>query len=303
MNIKYISKGLGIVTLCLVLSKESQAKFNFSIIDSIGVENNNNKQVILHRLEAKESYYSLSRKYALHPKDISAFNNNKSLKIGDVIKIPTNRPFSSVKPSNTATQTSSSQLPSVSTSVNSTNANDSDNGRNTQYRVSAGETLYTIAKRFQVSVSQIVQSNNLKNEQDIKAGQLISIPQENSSPRIAEPVHEPIETEIAPERKNTLPTNRYGLKQIDEKGVGVWMEGLNSDGGNMLALHKTAPVGTVVKITNPMTQKTTFAKIVGKYNDNNNTRDAVIVISKATANLLGILDKRFLINISYGMPN
>jgi hypothetical protein len=52
-----------------------------------------------------------------------------------------------------------------------------------------------------------------------------------------------------------------------------------------------------------MTQRTTYAKVVGKYNDSNDTRDAIIVISKATASLIGIIDKRFLVNISYGMPN
>jgi len=289
MNNKYISKGIGLLSLCLMLNTETQAKLTFSVIDSIGVENNSGKQVILHRLEAKESYYSLSRKYAVQPKEIISFNNNKSLKIGDVIKIPTNRIFNSTSPA------------SAPATVAATDPVNADNS--IQYRVGAGETLYTIAKRFQVSVAQIVQKNKLKNEQDIKAGQTIYIPQGAPIQRVEEQPEEPIEIEVAEEKQRALPSNRYGLRQVDEKGVGVWMDGLNAEGGNMLALHKTAPIGTVVKITNPMTQKTTFAKIVGKYTDNSNTRDAVIVISKATANLLGILDKRFLINISYGMPN
>ena len=289
MNNKYISKGIGLLSLCLMLNTETQAKLTSSIIDSIGVENNSGKQVILHRLEAKESYYSLSRKYAVQPKEIISFNNNKSLKIGDVIKIPTNRIFNSTSPA------------SAPATVAATDPVNADNS--IQYRVGAGETLYTIAKRFQVSVAQIVQKNKLKNEQDIKAGQTIYIPQGAPIQRVEEQPEEPIEIEVAEEKQRALPSNRYGLRQVDEKGVGVWMDGLNAEGGNMLALHKTAPIGTVVKITNPMTQKTTFAKIVGKYTDNSNTRDAVIVISKATANLLGILDKRFLINISYGMPN
>lgn len=134
-------------------------------------------------------------------------------------------------------------------------------------------------------------------------GQVLNIPQGNIQPVVSEePVEEAIAETVEAEPSRNVPGSRYGLRQVDERGVGVWMEGLNSD-GNMLALHKTAPVGTVIKITNPMTQKTTFAKVVGKYNDNSNTRDAIIVISKATANLLGILDKRFLINISYGVPN
>ncbi|TCK80740.1 DPBB and LysM peptidoglycan-binding domain-containing protein [Albibacterium bauzanense] len=284
MNIKYISKGF-ILVLFLIFAKTLQA--SSLAIDSIGVENNNGKQVILHRVEAKESYYSISRKYSVQPKDIIAFNNNKSLKIGDLIKIPTNRAFATATPTPAPTQ-----------NTESTNQN------NIQYKVGAGETLYTISKRFQVSIAEIVKENKLKNEQDIKAGQTINIPQGAPDPVIAETPDEIEDTEIIeePSASLPLPSSRYGLRQVDEKGIGVWMDGLNADEGNMLALHKTAPVGTVVKITNPMTHKTTFAKVVGKYTDNNNTRDAVIVISKSTADLLGILDKRFLIDISYGVP-
>lgn len=304
MNIKYISKGIALLALCLIFNQESRANILVSTVDSIGVEISNGKQVISHRLEAKESYYSLSRKYNLRPKEISDFNKNKALKVGDIVKIPTNR-SASVAPQVVASpKPSSSAKPAPTPKIENTNTPQAENS--TQYKIGAGETLYSIAKRFQTSVPQIVKFNNLKNEQDIKVNQVINIPQGgNRAPVIVpeEEPEEPIETEIAEERKTPLPANRYGLTQIDEKGIGVWMEGLNADGGNMLALHKTAPVGTVIKITNPMTHKTTFAKVVGKYNDNSNTRDAVIVISKSTANLLGILDKRFLINISYGMSN
>jgi LysM repeat protein len=284
MNIKYISKGF-ILVLFLVFIKTTEA--SAMLIDSIGVENNNGKQVILHRVVAKESYYSLSRQYLVQPNDIIAFNNNKSLKIGDIIKIPTDRNYNTSPTSvpNQNPETINSPIP-------------------TEYKVGAGETLYTISKRFQVTIAEIVRENNLKNEQDIKAGQTIRIPQESSNlvAETSDEIDEELEILEEPATSLPLPSNRYGLRLVDEKGIGVWMDGLNADEGNMLALHKTAPIGTVVKITNPMTQRTTFAKVVGKYTDNNNTRDAVIVISKSTADLLGILDKRFLIDISYGVP-
>src|SRR5690554_1096139 len=171
MNIKYISKGF-ILVLFLIFAKTSYAS-SFTI-DSIGVENNNGKQIILHRVVAKESYYSLSRQYQVQPKDIIAFNNNKSLKIGDLIKIPTDRAFVSTTP-----------VPTQDTEL--TNQNNS-----IQYKVGAGETLYTIAKRFQVSITEIVKENNLKNEQAIKAGQTINIPQGTPDAQIAE---EPTEIE------------------------------------------------------------------------------------------------------------
>ena len=60
-------------------------------IDSIGVENSNGKKIIVHKVEAKESYYSISRKYKVSPQSVIEFNTNKSLQIGVIIKVPTER--------------------------------------------------------------------------------------------------------------------------------------------------------------------------------------------------------------------
>lgn len=52
-----------------------------------------------------------------------------------------------------------------------------------------------------------------------------------------------------------------------------------------------------------MTNRSVFAKVVGKYTENETTKDVIIVINKAVADALGALDKRFLVNITYGLPN
>lgn len=277
MNIKKISLGFSIIGLSLLTSLNAQAK-TIHILDSIGVENKDGKEIVIHRLVAKESYYSLARLYKVKPKDIITLNANKHLKIGDLVKIPTNRVFQT--------------LPEKTVDLVN------EDPEFIEYKVSANETLYTIAKRFQVSVDYIAEFNDFKGE-SIKAGQIIRIPQGQHPQK---PTTELVVTEEA-EKEFSLPPNQYGLTQINNQGIGVWMEGLNTDDGKMLALHKTAPIGTVIKITNPMTQRTTYAKVVGKYNDSNDTRDAIIVISKATASLIGIIDKRFLVNISYGVTN
>ena len=62
--------------------------------DSIGVENLNGKKLILHQIVAKDTYYSLGRRYHVSPKEIIAYNENKFLSIGVLIKVPTNVPFS-----------------------------------------------------------------------------------------------------------------------------------------------------------------------------------------------------------------
>jgi len=67
----------------------------------------------------------------------------------------------------------------------------------------------------------------------------------------------------------------------------------------MLVLHRTAPIGTVMKITNPMSNRSTFAKVVGTFTENESTKDVVVVMTHAVAEALGALDKRFYCNITY----
>ena len=58
-------------------------------LDSIGVENNNGKKLIIHKVDPKESYYSIARKYNVNVKDVQSYNNNASLQIGLIIKVMT----------------------------------------------------------------------------------------------------------------------------------------------------------------------------------------------------------------------
>lgn len=279
MNIKNISTCLSLISLGIFTTLQVEANSTV-LIDSIGIENISGKEVIIHRVEAKESYYALSRKYSINVKDIITLNTNKPLKVGDLIKIPTNRVF------NAAPEDKPEKV--------------IQNQEFTEYKVGRKETLYTIAKRFQISVDDIIAFNKLKNN-IIKENQSLKIPQ-NPLPIKEEPKSDVVNTTIEEVNTPPLPTDRYGLTQINNQGIGVWMEDLNTTDGKMLALHKTAPIGTIVKITNPMTQRTTFAKVVGKYSDSNENRDSIIIVSKSTANLLGAIDKRFLVHISYGIP-
>jgi membrane-bound lytic murein transglycosylase D len=52
-----------------------------------------------------------------------------------------------------------------------------------QHTVSAGETLYSIAKHYQVGVMEIVHWNNLKLEEDIKPGQVLSLQLSEEKPQ------------------------------------------------------------------------------------------------------------------------
>ncbi|RZL49764.1 MAG: LysM peptidoglycan-binding domain-containing protein, partial [Pedobacter sp.] len=161
--------------------------------------------------------------------------------------------------------------------------------------------IYSIAKKYGLTTYQIKTANNLTGN-EVTVGQKLII-------KDAKPAAETFsEEETEPTTdQNTIkdpslraPASKYGLTQIEQKGTGIWIADQDLDPNKMLVLHKTAPVGTIIKVTNPMSNRSTFAKVVGKYTENETTKDVIIVMTKAVADAVGALDKRFYCNINYG---
>jgi LysM repeat protein len=313
--------------------------------DSIGVENQGGKKVILHKLDPKDNYYSIGRRYKVSPKDIIAFNNNAALKIGGIIKVPTQLSFDGQATQTTTpvTQTKPQvqppvtqpvtkapvQAPPVQTPVTQPKPQVAtpvvqtppvqqqqpatntpavpDNTTNVQqYKVSAGETLFSIAKRFNTSVDDIIKLNGLTTN-DLKPDQIIKVrtgmPPEDR-PVAKQDALKPDSSTMAVDSADAkFKANRFGLYEKNEKGVATWIDDTSLDPKKELVLHRTAPIGTVIKITNPMNNHTTYAKVVGRFTDSEATKDVLIVMTKNTADALGALDKRIHVIISYGSPN
>lgn len=276
-----------------------------SLKDSLRIENLSGKKVIIHQIEAKETYYSLGRKYSVSPKSIMDFNNNAALTIGAIIKIPTQVDFQekSVVFRNTSPATSGQK-------------------RETTHVVQVKETLYGIATKYNMRVDEVKQLNNLSSN-NLSVGQTLKVYTTDVAVKQVEVVTNTSNTNparptnsaarvnsgirfIDSTDSNTqiaIPKNRYGITEKNEKGVAATINDESLDNSKSYALHSLAPVGTIIKINNPMTNRSVFAKVVGKYTENANTKDVIIVINKAVSEALGALDKRFLVNITYGLPN
>ncbi len=278
-------------------------------IDSVGVENLNGKKIILHKIESKETYYSLGRQYNLSPRSIMEFNKNIPLHPSDIIKIPTEQIFTS-KP---VSFTSKSNLEKA--------------GKQIIHKVETGETLYAIASKYNMRVDDIKLLNDL-NTNILSVGQSIKVvvnekvslnptltTNNTGKPVVIDKIKTPEKDLKIPinkikyldstdsESTVEIPKNKYGITEMNDKGVAVWIDDNNLDGTKSYALHRTAPVGTIVKISNPMTNRSTFAKVVGRFTENEATKDVIIVITKASAEAIGALDKRFLVHITFGIPN
>ena len=271
-------------------------------IDSVSVENLNGKKNIVHKVEAKETYYSIARKYYVTPQSVIQFNSNRSLQIGTILRVPTERPYTEASITSAGIKAESGTTAKVAV---------------IDYKVGPREYLIAIAKKFNTTVEDLKTLNNLSSN-NLSIGQIIKVPfgsasSEQLAPPPASPLDVPklesrtvstsVDSSKSASERLKLPVARYGLREVNERGLAIWISDENLDGTKMLALHQTAPIGTVIKITNPMTGKSTFAKVVGKFTQNESSKDAIIVVTKATADLIGALDKRFQATLIYGVPN
>jgi len=315
-----------LVTSFLLMS--SASVFAANLRDSIGVENKDGKKVIIHKLDPKDNYYSIGRRYKVSPKAIMQFNNNAALPIGGIIKVPTDRPFLESSYNTPAKQQTATpppapvkQQPAPQQPVKpqaqqqpaqqqtQQTVTTQNNAPTQDYKVSAGETLYSISKRFGTTVEDLTSLNGLTST-TLTPGQVIKVRAGQSTAPVqtaAQPTAKPDATSVVlpsdSANANRFNANKYGLYEKDEQGVATWMDDADLDPNKKLVLHRTAPIGTVIKITNPMTNLTTYAKVVGRFTDNASTKDVLIVVTKNVADSLGALDKRFHVNISYGSPN
>jgi LysM repeat protein len=268
--------------------------------DSIGVENLNGKKLILHKIEPKETYYSLGRKYNVTPQSIMDYNKGVALQPAEIIRVPTQQLYT------TAPKSFHSPAKNAQNEI--------------IHLVEAGETLYAISSKYQVSVEDIKSINKLTNnsltigqqikiitnkdnvidkEEEVKPAAVMDI----NTPKIDAPKKIKYIDSTDSQPSIEIPKNRYGVTEMNDKGIAVWINDNNLDATKSYALHRTAPVGTIIKITNPMTNRSVFAKVVGSYTENATTKDVIIVLTKATADAVGALDKRFLVNITFGIPN
>jgi len=246
-----------------------------------------------HTVLRNETIFTIAKQYGVTAYQLRRLNNlpDNAISIGQILIVPGGVVTDVQVPlEKQAEQTK--QAPATSTS--------SDEGF--IHTVARGEDIFTIAKKYNLTAYQIRTANKL-DDNAIKVNQKLVIPKPPEPRSVneqskAEQENQPDSTTITDPKLRRDPSV-YGLSQIEEKGAAMWIADADLDGSKMLVLHRTAPVGRVIKITNPMTNKTTFAKVVGKFTENESTKDVIIVMTKAVADSLGALDKRFFCNLTY----
>ena len=108
-------------------------------------------------------------------------------------------------------------------------------------------------------------------------------------------------TASKPEPKEQTIRISESVKNSDEilqTGLAELIEG-TSGNRKYLALHRTAPVGTIMKVKNEMNNREVFVRVMGKLPDTSMTDKLVIKISKSAYDRLGAIDPRFRVEVTY----
>lgn len=214
----------------------------------------------------------------------------------------------------------------ASTPVPTTNRNNEavsspPSGEWITHQVDQGQTLFAIAKQYDAKVDDLINwnaltSTNLSPGQSLKVGRRGQATASSAPATAPEQRNTPSTTPSSErERPATATTNDRPVvetrtpqpnasststepKNIKETGQAEVIDGTGNH-KKYLVLHRTAPVGTIMRIRNEENDITIFARVVGKLPETGDNNRLVIKVSKAAFDQLRAVNNRFPVEISY----
>lgn len=240
-----------------------------------------------HKVAEKETLYSISKQYNVTIEEIKEWNSltENALTVGQLL---------SIRKVNTVTPTFS--IPQVV----------EYQSQRTVHTVAAKETLYSIARQYAISVQQLKEWNALTSE-ELKIGQNLFVAQPiygSEVQVVKQPESIPqnqTQVVVLPQEEQQVITISESVKdkdEVKESGLAELIEGTEGN-RKYLALHRTAEVGTILKVRNEMNNREVFVRVVGKLPDTAYTNKLVIKISKSAYDRLGAIDPRFRVEVTY----
>lgn len=160
---------------------------------------------ITYKVSKGDTLYSISRKYKISVDDLKKANNldeSNKIVVGQNLKIPgVSSEEKSVETNSSASQTITNKTSTVSEKV-----------EDEVYTVKAGDTLYSIAKKANMTLSDLLKLNNLTQDSVIKVGQKIKLSKTNSTEKKSTETTttKPVETKTPEPKEKTPDTRTYG---------------------------------------------------------------------------------------------
>lgn len=306
--------------------------------DSLGKETINGKVFIVHKVGEKETLYGISRRYGTTVESVIQYNPTASsgLEIGQILKVPYVPKQAPRTPSGTVHKVAAGEtlfsiaqayevtvdeirqwnnLSGSALSVGQEIIVKKGFGSTTPvvssvpagkglHIVLAKETMFSISKQYGITVQQLKDWNKLEGN-EISIGQELIVSQ--ASHEAVAPAVVPVASDVkkapvlpAIEKEQTIRISESvkNSDEITQTGLAELIEGTEGN-RKYLALHRTAAVGTILKVKNEMNNREVFVRVMGKLPDTSLTDRLVIKISKSAYDRLGAIDSRFRVEVTY----
>ncbi|MCP3929930.1 MAG: LysM peptidoglycan-binding domain-containing protein [Bacteroidetes bacterium] len=240
------------------------------------------EKIFQHKLAKKQTLFSLAQFYGLNLTELYAYNpalKNRIPSIGQVIRIPIpNKAILRYKPAD--------YHPYLYVPV--------------CYKVKKGDTMFRISRYFFRMPMDTILSRNGLSSFDLKMGQIVligwmkitGIPDD-----IREITGGPLQ-KLNKTYKRKFIRESYFKKEREHQGVAFWQKDMSLQ-TDFYALHRKAPLNSIISVTNPMKKRTVFVKVIGKIPDSAYRNDVVVVLSPTEAKILGAKDSRFFVKVKY----
>jgi len=244
----------------------------------------------VHIVKEKETLFSISRLYNIKPEDIKDWNKltDNTISTGQELIIH--------KPEQNTDRLSAEAI-----------VLPVDPKGRKLHQVSVGETMYSISKQYGVTVLQIKEWNNMPNY-DLSNGQVLIVSEDKTTLQFSE-TPEPVEIKIVEDTKTeekkiveplttTITENVVSLNEVKERGQAELIDGKDANRKH-LAMHRTVPVGSLIKVRNEMNNREVWVKVVAKLPETGENNKVLIKLSRSAYDQLGAIDKRFLVELTY----
>lgn len=245
----------------------------------ITLDETTGEKIFEHRIAAKQTLYSLARFYGLNEEELYPYNpklKSNKVGIGQIVRVPI--PNASIRRFKNANFKQWKYAPIM-------------------FLVKKGDNLYKISQTlFHMPIDSVVKWNHLPNA-TIKPGQLLHVGWMSL---------DGVPDTIRQVRKGTVDVRSKMLgshfekqkKAVEERGAASWNAKGNSK-TDLYCLHRTAKVGSIIAVTSTMSNRTAYAKVIGKIPQNAYGSETVLVVAPSVAKLLGAKDEKFFVKIRY----
>jgi hypothetical protein len=172
--------------------------------------------------------------------------------------------------------------------------------------VQSGESLFSLTQKYGTSTENLIQwnaltSNNLKVGQSIKVGRTAvatEVPVVGEVKNQTDTNSTPSKVEVAPKEEVTTPNTSGGFTNTKETGLAEVIPGTEAN-KKYLVLHRSAPVGSVIRVKNEENSLTIFARVVGGLPETGDNSKVLIKLSQAAFEQLKGVNARFPVEILY----